>query len=112
MGKAAEVRSLVWYQRELQARNLELEVYRALYWGIQVELDKLDTLRKKDIHYFALKQQKALERFKREFENKFSGEVSRVENESGGRKLKVNIKPGEVCDDWDCDCEGHDEVDS
>ena len=88
-GKATEVRSL-----------------------IQVELDKLDTLRKKYIHYFALKQQKALERFKREFENKLSGEVSRVENKSGGRKLKVNIKPGEVCDDWDCDCEGHDEVDS
>ena len=109
-GKATEVRSLVWYQRELQARNLELEVYKALYWGLQVELDKLDTLRKKDIQHFALKQNKALERFRLEFENKPGGETSRVENKSGERKLKV--KPGDICDEWDCDCEGHDEVDS
>ena len=76
------------------------------YWELQDELDKVEFMRKKSIRYTALRRQKALEKMGLIFEN----------NQWGPKKLKINIKQGESCNDWDCDggdndCSGRDEID-
>ena len=183
MGKATEVRSLEYYQRGLEVCQRELETYKTLYWGLQLELDGIDTIRKSNpyialrrynamekhiaeykcthsdkeeearsisepdvgydcvggttitadselklykkpywelqdgldkiefmrknsIRYAALRRQKTLENLGLIFEN----------NQWGPKKLKINIKNGESCNDWDCDggdndCSGRDEID-
>ena len=78
----SEVRPLSWYKNELEVCKRELEAYKTLYWDLQVELDRVDEMRKKSVRYFALRRQKALERL---FDR----------NDS----------------DMECDCNGEDEVD-
>jgi len=62
----SEVRSLEYNQRELKAYKHALEVYQGLYWDLQVELDKLDTMRKNT----ALRRHRAMEELRMEYENK------------------------------------------
>ena len=78
----SEVRPLSWYKNELEVCKRELEAYKTLYWDLQVELDRVDEMRKKSVRYFALRRQKALERL---FDR----------NDS----------------DMECNCNGEDEVD-
>ena len=111
-GKKAEktvlVRTLSSCERELEAYKHDLEILKTLYWDLQVELDKVDAMRKKSIFYFALKREHAMKKHRIEYENKHGR----------ARKLKINIKHGESCDDWDCDggdnavdCNDRDEID-
>ena len=62
----SEVRSLEYNQRDLKAYKYALEVYQGLYWDLQVELDKLDTMRKNT----ALRRHRAMEELRMEYENK------------------------------------------
>ena len=80
----SEVRPLSWYKNELEVCKRELEAYKTLYWDLQVELDRVDEMRKKSVRYFALRRQKALERL-----------FDRNDSDM----------------DCECDCNGEDEVD-
>ena len=80
----SEVRPLSWYANELEVCKRELEAYKTLYWDLQVELDRVDEMRKKSVRYFALRRQKALERL-----------FDRNDSDT----------------DCECDCNGEDEVD-
>jgi len=80
----SEVRPLSFYQNELEVCKRELEAYKTLYWDLQVELDRVDEMRKKSVRYFALRRQKALERL-----------FDRNDSDM----------------DCECDCNGEDEVD-
>ena len=84
----------------------ELKLYKKPYWELQDGLDKIEFMRKNSMRYAALRRQKALENLGLIFEN----------NQWGPKKLKINIKHGESCNDWDCDggdndCSGRDEID-
>jgi len=83
----SEVRTIDYLKKELEICKKELETYKTLYWDLQVELDRVDEMRKKNDRYFVLRRQKALEKL-------FSG--------------------SEASMDCDCDCDGDqgfDEVD-
>src|SRR6188508_1020646 len=62
----SEVRSLEYDQRELKAYKHALEVYQGLYWDLQVELDRLDAMRKNT----PLRGHRAMEELRMEYENK------------------------------------------
>ena len=79
---ASQVRSIEWYMREL-------EKYKKAYWELQVELDKLDDIRK-TLTYYGLKRQEAFKRL-----NHVKCETARAE----GRNSKCETT---------CDC---DEID-
>ena len=83
----SEVRTVSYYKNELEVCKRELEAYKTLYWDLQVELDKLDEMRKKSVRYFALRRQKAIEKFTAENKNT------------------------KVYGDCECDCNGEDELD-
>ena len=68
----SEVRSLEYNQRELKAYKYALEVYQGLYWDLQVELDKLDTMRKNT----SLRRHRAMEELRIAYENKHGGACS------------------------------------
>ena len=179
----SEVSSLLWYKHELEVCKRELETYKALYWELQIELDRVDDMRKRD-PYCALKRQRAKERYIAEYKRTHSDKeeeaksisepdvgydcvggttitadselklykkpywelqdgLDKIEfmrkssiryaalrrqkalenlglifenNQWGPKKLKINIKHGESCNDWDCDggdndCSGRDEID-
>ena len=87
---SSEVRSIEWYKCELEVLKRELETYKTLYWDLQLELDKIDEIRKKPTRYSTLRRQKAIEKLRLDFVDK-------------------HVETVEDCD-CDCDC-GMDEVD-
>ena len=64
---SSEVRSIEWYKCELEILKRELETYKTLYWDLQLELDKLEAMRKKPTRYSALRRQKAIEKLRLDF---------------------------------------------
>ena len=101
--KTVLVRTLSSCERELEAHKQGLEALKPLYWDLQDELDRVDAMRKKSILYFALKRENAMKKHRIEYESKHGKQPP--------KKLKINIKHGESCDNWDCDGSGYDEVD-
>ena len=86
----SEVSSLLWHKHELEVCKRELETYKTLYWDLQLELDRIDEIRKKPTRYSALRRQKAIEKLRLDFVDKHV----------------------EAVEDCDCDCDfGVDEVD-
>jgi hypothetical protein len=81
-----------------------LEKFKRLYWELQVELDKLEVIRK-NMAYYQLRRENALEKIRVEFREKM--------RLHGGRDVTCGDGGDDVtcdCDGWDCD--GCDEIDN
>ena len=76
-----EVRSLEYYQRGLEVCQRELEVYKALYWGLQVKLDGIDTIRKSD-PYCALRRYNAMEKHIAEYKRTHGDKEEEIRSNS------------------------------
>ena len=93
----SEVSSLLWHKHELEVCKRELESYKTLYWEVQLELDRIVAMRKKNMRYSALRRQKALEKLGLCLEN------------GGARSHDGNKREPDI--GCDCDCNGEDEID-
>jgi len=83
----------------------EAERFKNLYWNLQLELDKLDALRKTNHYYFyAIKREMALEKLRLDFE--------KIYLDSKTEENKANVVTYKTNNEATCDCQhGNDEVD-
>ena len=88
-----EVSSLLWHKHELEVCKRELESYKTLYWEVQLELDRIVAMRKKNIRYSTLRRQKALEN------------VGLCLKNGGARSHDGNKREPDIGCDCDCDCD-------
>jgi hypothetical protein len=78
-----------------------LEKFKRLYWELQVELDKLEVIRK-NMAYYQLRRENALEKIRLEYQEKM--------RLHGGRDVTCGDGVTCDCDGWDSD--GCDEIDN
>ena len=92
----SEVSSLLWHKHELEVCKRELETYKSLYWELQIELDRVDDMRKRD-PYIALMRQRAKEKHIAQYKRTHSDK----------EEIRSNSEP-----DVGCDCVGETTVSS
>ena len=102
----SEVSSILWHKHELEVCKRELETYKTLYWDLQVELDRVDAMRK-DMSYLALRRRKAIEKHIEENKNVKVYGYNYGCDDGGARSNK-----GEIESNTGYDCVGEPAVNS